>query len=254
MRCSRLVQLLFVIIPLALLATSCQPVYPIEKVIHDRSAIKLAFEKVQTAPSMRVHMILRFDKQVVLEVRNEANQGDQYTNIQGLFLAQLALPDGSALEMITVDDRYFIKGPIAKIQALENKWYEIAQPVMADPTKGVIQAEIRDLLASDSTLVKMERLDEQQCTVYLATSAVNEKVVATTNEKGAQRGSKSEVIDAEVEFTICNDGYLHRLVMTTIIVSKDDPVNHKTSITEIHYFDFGEEIQVEAPAEAERLF
>jgi hypothetical protein len=194
----------------------------------------------------------------LVTLKGEVNGKESHLALQGLFAAFLGVDPSKAVEVITTADKTYIHGPVPLIGASEDKWYELpaGESSVASPplTSNSFLESITSagLDPADFQKTSTERLDNRSCDVYSGNKAAVEKTFKSVGQT-AGTSDWSSVDTAEFKFWICDDGFLHQVRLAASGHLKDQPDQTGSFLMQMHIYDFGTNIKIEAPANAELL-
>jgi hypothetical protein len=201
------------------------------------------------------------DEPITLVVmKGEVNGTDTHFTLQGILTAFLGIDPAKTFEVISVDGKAYLKGPVPLLGATEEKWYEapaqaasVAQPPL---TPGTFLESFGEsgINPADFKQAGTESLDGKSCQVFSGDKAA---VVNAFSKLGGATGATQEDLDsidnAEFKFWVCDDGYLHQVKMLIEGHEKDKPDEKGTFEILMKISDFDANIQIAPPAEATPL-
>lgn len=179
--------------------------------------------------------------------------------MKGMVATMMGVEADKGIEFISVDGETYVHGPLELLGAKEDKWYKL--PAGENPTESMnSNSMVKSMAGDDLEKFKFaesgkEKLDGQSCTVY---DGDKEATIAAMKEgKEGSSGLPSassfgELKDALMQFAVCEDGYVHRMVMsfTGQPENQDKPA---TMVMTMNLSDFGKPGKIEAPANAEEV-
>lgn len=194
----------------------------------------------------------------MISMEGEVNAGNSHFKLQGLFAAFLGVDPDKSIEVITVGDKSYIHGPIPLLGAAEDKWYQldageasVAKPPLT-PGSFLESFTLTDANASEFKKTGTEGLDNRSCDVYSGDKSVIQKAFKDVTQ--ATGGEDLSAVDsAEFQFWICDDGLLHQIRMSLEGHEKDKPDQKSSFLIQMHIYDMGSDIKIEAPPNAEPL-
>ena len=200
------------------------------------------------------------ESMTLISMLGEVNGKDAHFVIQGLLTAFLGLDPTRPLEVISVNDVAYVKGPIPLIGATEEKWYktppeaaQIAEPPLS-PSQFLNSFGESGINPADFKLSGSETLDGVQCEVYAGDKAA---VVNAFTRLGGATGATQEDLDsidnAEFKFWVCSDGYLHQIRMMIEGHDKNAPDQKGSFEILMKLSDFNGDVKITAPADAAEL-
>jgi hypothetical protein len=175
----------------------------------------------------------------------------------GLLASFLGVADG--LEVRTVDDVSYLRGPVPLLGASEDRWYELPAdqsgvaepPLAADDLLGSFGGESFD--ESGFTQSGSEEVDGLQCEVY---SGDREATLAALEGLGDDTlpGGEDENLEvAELRFWVCEDGYVHQIQANLSGTNPEAPDQQVELDLLMRFFDINGDISIEAPDDAAPL-
>lgn len=156
----------------------------------------------------------------LVTMKGEVNGNDAHLQLQGQLAGFLGLAPTDVLEMVTYQGGAYVKGPIPLIGANEPRWYQappgaaqIAQPPLT-PGAFLDVFGKAGLDPADFKHVGAEAVDGFSCEVFAGDKDV---VVRAFQKLGGIAGASQEDLNsidtAEFKFWVCDDGYLHQVMM-----------------------------------------
>lgn len=178
--------------------------------------------------------------------------------MKGMIATILGADANKGIEFISIDNVTYVRGPIALLNAPENKWY--IMPKGDSPADGFNSKKMLGSMAGDDlekfqfTESGKESLHGQSCRLYdgdkqATINALKER----KDENGLPTASDfGKIEDALMQFAVCEDGYVHRMIMsfTGQPEGQDKPV---TMVMNMNLSDFGKVATIKAPADAEEI-
>ncbi len=194
----------------------------------------------------------------MISMEGEVNGANSHFKLQGLFAAFLGVEPNKSIEVITIGDKSYIHGPIPLLGAAEDKWYQldsgeasVAKPPLT-PGSFLESFTLTNANASEFKKTATEGLDNRSCDVYSGDKSVIQKAFKdVTQATGGE--DLSSVDSAEFQFWICDDGFLHQIRMSLEGHEKDKPDQKSSFLIQMHIYDMGTDIKIEAPPNAEPL-
>ncbi len=182
----------------------------------------------------------------LMNTSGEASGQAAHLTMGGLLVSLMGAPSGG-LEMLFVNGKQYIKGPVSVLKANEAKWYlmpsnknTVQQPLKPE---GLLSPDLKEF-----SKIGSESVDARACDVYTIDKEAGRRVLQAS--KAITAAQMDQVVNVEVTYWLCNDGYVHR---SRIRVDVKDPLNPSTTdIVRIegHSFDFNAPIQIAEPAGA----
>jgi WD40 repeat protein len=189
----------------------------------------------------------------------EVNDNDTHTILKGVNAALLGVDPRKGLEMITVDGKAYVRGPLAMLDAKEEKWYEmpseraqVAQPAV-QPSSFFESFAGADMQAEDFTRTGSATLDGLNCDIYAGNKETVLKAFQNVRAMFNSDAEFSTTDEATLEFRVCEDGHVHQMSMSVAGTTKDKPDQTSTSSLTTHVFDIGADINIQAPPDAEPI-
>jgi hypothetical protein len=236
--------------------------------------LEQAIDKTRAAVSYRMELTLRgtnlgapgeggeaqiSGQQITLlavqgQVRGEAQQW----RAQGAWATTLGISSGESIEAIVTGGKTYVRGPVPALNATRPGWYELggtaglALPVT--PKKFLDAFAASGIDASGFARVDEELNQGQKCAVY-----VGDKAAVTTAFSRAGGVSGLSVQDlgtletTEFQFSVCADGYVHRLTMRVEGRSPADSERLGQLLLELRLSEIGAVAEIRAPEGAEPL-
>ncbi len=161
------------------------------------------------------------------------------------------------IEMITVGDKSYLKGPIPAMGATEDKWYEMpagmASSVMPAVDPATLFGSLTQTGVDPNAFAKTgsENLDNQSCDIYSGDKAVTVKAFQDLFKSSP---NSNFVIDsADSRFWLCGDGYIHRTLLSLDAHQSDKPDQKGNFSLTLHVHDFGNVPAIQTPASSTPL-
>lgn len=180
--------------------------------------------------------------------KGEINGKNSHMQMGGVIFSLFTGDPEKPLEMITVGEDTYVKGPAPLFGAPDNKWYTMtggSSSVASNPAAGIFVAkgnnQVKD---SDFTKSGSETVDGKKCDIYLGSKDALQKAYDGLGTSGEDT---AKIEAGEYKIWICDDGYLHKLSMTL----KTDFTGNGTMMDMLivaHMYDFGSNIKIERPA------
>jgi hypothetical protein len=189
----------------------------------------------------------------VLGLTAAVNGKDAHMKMQGLLAMLLTGNPAQALEIMTIGGKIYLRGPAPMLGAPEAKWYVLTgqsnfsmnyQEMLETPSDPTI-----DWNSFKKTTTEV--LDGRRCDVYMGDKNVTLKffdAIATTTGQG--QDSLGNITNATSKFWVCDDGYLHQLLMNVEGASPNKPSEKVSFQVRLHAWDFNTNIKLTAPATA----
>lgn len=194
----------------------------------------------------------------LMSVIGEVNGKSAHFTMQGLFAAFLGIDTGKSLQVISTGENNYIHGPVPLLGANEDKWYllppnqaSVAKPPLT-PDTFMSSFTSTGLNPDDFPKTGSETLDNRTCDVYSGDKAAVEKTFQSISQTTGI--ADLSVIDAaEFQFWLCDDAFLHQIRMNISGHSQNKPDQKGTFLMLMHVSDFGSNISIQAPENAEPL-
>ncbi len=196
----------------------------------------------------------------LITMKGDVNGLDSHVTLQGLFAGLLGVDPNKGLEMITVEGKTYIHGPVPLLGAAEDKWYELpaeqaaaAQPPL-HPSTLLESFTSSGMKPEDFQKSGTETLDNRSCDVYSGDKETVVKAFQSASEATGQADGSLENLDtAELKFWVCDDGYVHQTRMFVEGSSKDKPNEKGSFLLLMHLTDIGANITIQPPPNASPL-
>jgi hypothetical protein len=242
----RLLILLALLSAMLFVAAACQPVQRPGPVRGNGDAIRAAFAQTAAVPTVRVTSTISMAGELLLNM-SSAVQGESFRMAaSGPALAAWAGDSETPLEVIHIDGRTFLRNA-GGTTAAPDRWREVAELPLTDPAGQMITEDVGRTLASGSLVTGYIAAGPLWCTAYRARPALAAAVLAQINAYYEARGRAVRMLSGEIQFVICDDGYVHRMAMTTSNIATNRPGFETTVTTEVRLTDFGADIVIEPP-------
>ncbi len=232
--------------PTATRTATPRPVTPTPNVL----TLPGALQHTASAKSYRLETSLYYSNPVtggeLMSTSGEASGKAMHITVRGLLLDLLGAPP-EGLEILKVNDKQYVKGPVSAFKANEAKWY------LVPPSKNTVTPSLQpeNLLSpqlKEFSKIDSESVDGRSCDVYTIDKEAGRRVLQATGTMTAKQ--MENVVNVEVTYWLCSDGYVHR---SRVRVDVRDILNpSSTDIVRIegHMFDFNAPIQITEPAGA----
>ncbi|HEY3290361.1 MAG TPA: hypothetical protein VGK87_09560 [Anaerolineae bacterium] len=194
---------------------------------------------------------------VLFNLKGDFKGEEGHYTLKGFLTTLLGVDVAKGIEAMLVGDKAYVKGPIGLLGATEEKWY-VLEPDQSEAVSPPFQ--VTDFLialgnsnADLSSFKKggTETVDAKKCDIYSGDTNEAKKAVAALNP-GALPGvdDLSAVTAADIKFALCEDGYIHKILMTVTTLGKDKP-DQKTDFTvSMRAYDYNANITITAPPDA----
>lgn len=178
--------------------------------------------------------------------------------MKGMIATMIGADAEKGIQFISNNGDTYVHGPLALMNAPEDKWYKM--PAGDTSANSLSSPDMVDSMADDDLEQYKfkesgkESLNGQSCTVYDGDKEATKKALKERKEgNGLPTANEfGDIQDALMQFTICEDGYMHRMVMsfTGQPENQEKPV---TMVMTITLSDFGMVAKIEAPTDAEEI-
>lgn len=224
------------------------------------TSLSAAMKKMESAVSYRLALSMTaknlpgldidFGTSPLIEAKGEFDGKNSRLEMSGLLALFLSGSPTSTVELLTVDGKSYLKGPLPLLGATENKWYADDGMSSSNPVEGLFSAAGADVKDADFTKAGTETLDGKRCDVFKGnkdalTRIFDQSGLGTFADDA--RASESEVTAGSLEISVCDDGYVHRLTMgisLKVEEAGDTPIDFTFGV---RMSDFGASFKLEAP-------
>ncbi|HEY3342848.1 MAG TPA: hypothetical protein VGK81_12550 [Anaerolineae bacterium] len=185
---------------------------------------------------------------------------DSHYTLKGFLSSLLGVDPNAGMEAMIAGGKDYVKGPISMLGATDAKWYVL----QGDQSAAIVPPfQVSEFLAalgnSDVQLGSFksagnETLDGKKCDIL---SGDKTEAAKTLTALGA--GSLPGVADitnidnATARFSLCDDGYIHRILLTLDTSTKDKPILKASFTVNIHMYDYNAAITITPPSDASAL-
>ena len=182
---------------------------------------------------------------------------DSHYTLKGFLSSLLGVEPDAGVEAMIAGGKDYVKGPISMLGATDAKWYTL----QGDQSEAIVPPfQVSDFLTalgnSDVQLGSFkssgtETLDGNKCDILSADKTEATKALTALNA-GSLPGvaEMTNVDNATAKFSLCADGYIHRVVLT-LDTSSTDKSNLKANFTvSIHIYDYNAAITITPPTDA----
>lgn len=191
------------------------------------------------------------DNTTMVRLDGEFNGKDAHIRIGGTLVAFFNIEPPATLEVIQAGGKAYAHGPASGIGAPENRWYVLpAGPGMSIAPNPFDTFDKLLQLKPDYASFSYDRsvMNGLSCTIYKA-----DKNVAYNLWSGAlfsATGVAPVIDDGSIEMTVCNDGYLHGLIINLTGHDPKSPDKKGKAYFLSAFRDFDAKIAITAPADA----
>ncbi len=190
---------------------------------------------------------------VFLSFVGESKGKDEHFVMKG-YIITLLTSNEKGLEITSLGDKIYLRGPISSLGAPEAKWYVDSKSAFLG-TRPLSQPENWVAYGTrnpDWTGFKKsgtETLDEKRCDVYRADKQATYKWYTSVSPEDIPNKDDFQDLDnAEIKVWVCSDGYMHQFRMILETHSKYDPSLKGKMQQQMHFFDINGNISITAPA------
>jgi hypothetical protein len=183
---------------------------------------------------------------------------DSHIVFKGFIASFLGGDPAKGFEMMTVGGKTYIRGPLAMMGATENKWYvggtgQVTSSLpSADDFIGKSSSQNVDWNIFKKT--STETFDNRRCDVYTGDkNAALTMFQALDLQSTTDFNALSQLDSADIKFWVCDDGYMHQLVMNMEAHDAKKPTDKITMLLRVHLYDFNANIKITPPANAAPL-
>ncbi len=192
---------------------------------------------------------------VLFNLKGDFKGAEGHYTLKGFLTTLLGVDVDKGIEALMVGDKAYVHGPVSLLGATEDKWYVLE----SDQSEAVTPPfQVNDFLialgnsnADLSTFKKSgaETLDAKKCDVYSGDLSEAKKAVSALNP-GALPGvdDLSAISAADVKFSLCDDGFIHKVLLDVTTLGKDKPDEKTDFAVTMHVYDFNANVTITAPA------
>ncbi len=238
-------------------------------------AISTAMSKAKTVKSFRLEMGMSMKGDLgqltaggsknqeisLFSMSGEINGNDSHLTMKGVVGAMLSGDPSKGIEIIDLDGKSYVRGPVPLLGAKDNRWYVLAATEAASTKSKLGSADTYDNFLGNQQDLSIfvptgtETLDRVKCSVYSANKqdAMNALLgLGATPEIGQDEWSviQSNIKTSEYKIWVCDDGFLHQVRIN--IEAQDDRQKGQMFGMKLllHAYDFGSNLKIAAPANA----
>lgn len=233
------------------------------------SAIQKAFDQTSTAKAYRMAMDMSAkgdltglpgatstnQEMSLLSMSGEVNGKNSRIVFKGLLGAMFGGDPTKGFEMMSVDGKTFIKGPMPLFGAPEDKWYvadSSFKSSFGEPSQMMDTNQSVDLNGFRKTAI--EQLDGRKCDVYVADKEASLNIARSIRTGNTSAEDTLGALDnAETKLWVCDDGYLHQALMNLEGQSKTKSAQKFSMQFKIRIADLNTDIKITPPANAEPM-
>lgn len=183
----------------------------------------------------------------LLFAKGEVNGKNSRMSMGGLIFSLFTGDPDKAMEMITIGEDVYVKGPAPLFGAPDSKWYTMtggSSSAPSNPAAGIFGKDGTEVKDSDFAKTGSESVDGKKCDIYTGNKEALQKAY---DGMGAGGESNTKIEPGEYKLWICDDGYAHKLLMTLKTDFTGSGAMMDLNIT-ARMYDFGANIKVERPA------
>jgi hypothetical protein len=180
------------------------------------------------------------------------NGKDSQVVMKGLFAVFLSGDPTKSVEFMTLGDKSYVKGPLPLLGAPEDKWYvatgQLTQTSMlrADDFLDSTSRGNADWASFKKTA--SEPFDGKQCDVYTGDQAAMSDLFQSLHTQGTPvEDSPIDLDKAEAKFWVCDDGYLHQMIMNMEGHLKAKPTEPISFQVRLHHYDQNTDLKLTPP-------
>lgn len=182
---------------------------------------------------------------------------NSHYTLKGFLSSLLGVEPEAGVEAIVADGKSYVHGPVSLLGATENRWY-VLEGQESDAITPPFQVSdfLSSLGNSDVQLGSFkvsgsDSVDGQKCDVLSGDKTEAAKALTALNA-GTLPGVQdlSTIDNATAQFSLCDDGYIHRIELTLDISTNDKPPQKASFTVNIHMYDFNANIAITPPANA----
>lgn len=180
---------------------------------------------------------------------------DSHIVFKGFVASFLGGDPAKGFEMMTVGGKTYIRGPLAMMGATENKWYvggtgQVSSNLpKADDFIGKSSSQNVDWSAFKKT--STETFDNRRCDVYTGDKNAALSMLSSLDlQSTTDLSVLSQLDSADIKFWICDDGYVHQMLMNMEAHDAKKPTDKITMLFRVHLYDFNGNIKLTPPANA----
>jgi hypothetical protein len=191
----------------------------------------------------------------LMSMAGEFDNGNSHFTMKGLFVGFMGIDPEQGLEMLTVDGKTYVHGPVPMMGAADDAWYvtDSAQQAASAPVdSGAFFEAFGGQDLSKFEQIDTDSLDGQSCAVYLGDEAATQAVFQST--AGGSAEGMDEIESAELKIWACDDGFVHQMQINMVGTAEDSPDQKIDMNMNFHLYDFDSaDIAIEAPENAQPL-
>lgn len=224
------------------------------------ASLSAAMKKMETAVSYRVELSMTANNLPglgadlgpgpLIEAKGEVDGKNNRLEMKGLIAVFLSGSPTETVELLTVDGKTYMKGPLPLLGATEAKWYADDGMSSSNPVEGLFKSGQADFKDADFSRTGTVTLDGKRCDVFTGNKDAlarifNQSGLGTfTNDAEA---NQSEITAGALRVAVCDDGFVHSLNMD-IQMKLDELPNQSVDFSlGLRLSDFGMSFKLEAP-------
>ncbi|MGB8647098.1 MAG: hypothetical protein WCF84_17810 [Anaerolineae bacterium] len=189
----------------------------------------------------------------------ETNGGNSHIVLKGFPVLFWGGDAAQGLELIKIDNQFYVHGPAPLLGAREAKWYVGANDIRNSSNRinpGDMLNAFGGQNSDWSGFIKAgtDTLDGYTCDLYLGDRAATLRVFRSMDptQVPGQPGTQG-LTEAATQIWLCNDGYLHQMKLHMAGVSPDSTKPPFSFDVLLHLYDMGQNIPITPPANASPL-
>ncbi len=195
----------------------------------------------------------------LLMLSGEANGRDSHYNMKGWIAAFMGADPTKGLEMTSLGDKVYVRGPAMLLGAPEAKWYvgsgdRLPSGSGAQPNDMVTGLRAGHLDWGGFNKGSSETLDGKRCDVYTGDRETSLRFFGELASLGGSASMNqyqlSELDNAETRVWVCSDGHLHQLRISLEGSTGSRSDQTATIMLRMHIYDQDASIKITAPPNA----
>jgi predicted small lipoprotein YifL len=195
----------------------------------------------------------------LMNMTGEFDNANSHFTLKGLFAGFLGVDPEKGLEVLSVDGKSYIHGPVPMLGATDAAWYASDENQSSVSKPPMDSSQFLSAFAGENTdlskfkLAGSESIDGRSCDIYAGDKEATLAAFQAANA-GSNPGDLGEIKDAEFKFWVCDDSYVHQVQLSLTGTSKEKPDQTVDFKMHFHMYDFDStDIKIEAPADAQPL-
>ncbi len=238
-------------------------------------AIEASFRKLQDVKSMRFEMemtmqgdfgseipsgFVKDGQAALLGMSGVVADKDSHIVIKGMLAAILGANPAAGIEIMSVDGKSYLRGPIPMFGVLDDQWYIVEGSSkfslgITDADQFVSGME-EGLNVPGISKSGVEQLDGLSCDVYVADKQATLAALQDLDQAQSQLPTSMDLnaIDvAETKIWVCADGLFHQLETIVQGKSKNSSAQKMGMRIFAHMYDFNSNIVITPPPNAKPM-